>query len=83
MVTKPSVRKFVSYKTAVSEPVTTADQQQAVVTPKSRKWLTKRVNSSEEKSYSELECLNKLRLTNKMVLEQHSVTRQKVETALL
>jgi len=82
-VNKPSsVRKFVSYKTkssaAVSEPAVTTE----VVTPRSRKWLTKRINSSEEKNCSELECLNKLRLTNKMILEQHSITRTKVEPSL-
>ena len=51
--------------------------------PRSRKWLAKRVTSSEEKkSSTELECLNQLRLTNKMILEQHSLTRQKVEPSL-
>ena len=86
-VTKPGVRKFVSYKTrspaAVSDNST--DQQKAAVTqpPRSRKWLAKRVTSSEEKkSSTELECLNQLRLTNKMILEQHSLTRQKVEPSL-
>ena len=85
-VSKPSARKFVSYKAkspaAVRGPDISTEPQKAIVTQQSGKWLTKRVNSSEEKCYGELECLNKLRLTNKMILEQHSATRQKVEPCL-
>ena len=71
VVEKAKVRKFVSYKSSGScEPEKKVD-----VTPTSRKWVVKK---TEEKGLTELECLNKLRLSNKMMLEQQAPGRTRL-----
>lgn len=75
---KTKLRKFVSYKNkapTIADPTTSSCGQKVDVAPKSRPWLAKK---TEEKGLSELECLTKLRLSNKIMLEQPSVSRTRV-----
>ena len=80
---KPKQRKFVSYKKSEPANLEPANKPsvptKVEVTPKSRKWLAKK---TEEKEKGVSECLNKLRLSNKMMLEQQSFQPINQETEL-